>query len=346
MQNCVASVINLCNGLTLQFVRLLSFEFLLKAMTLIPKLFAAISAVYIVIRGLFLGSNQDQTTIEMNTEENCDTREEGLHGERSIKKTLMKIFKLFFLILRIIATLLFPWGSIMKHVEREHELIIIGAIIIMGAMNQIFLYCLNKKRLEWMLVCIMLSVFESISVVVLQQSYSTINFEFISIPQVYMVMSTMIFFNIPSIVGFSAGIYNLYQKNPATRLMGLILSTIGGIDVVICLMPMLWHQNIVLSITILCFKVIGLVTNQIIVRNVSDKRILVFWIAITTLDCIFAFVLFSFAKRRSYHNKVNVIGVMFLIPKLFTSISAVYIVIKGLFSGSSRNQTLIEMNTI
>ena len=43
----------------------MGFEIII-ALCLIPKLFTAISAVYIVIKGLFGRSNQEQTTIEMD----------------------------------------------------------------------------------------------------------------------------------------------------------------------------------------------------------------------------------------------------------------------------------------
>ena len=160
-------------------------------------------------------------------------------------------------------------------------------------MSHIVSYCLNMKRLKWMIFSIMLSACESISVAVLS-SYFSSRFDFISI--------SMLLLNIPTVVGFSADIYHRYRKNQETRLMGLILSVIGGIDLVIWLMPkpLLWvvpipwkqSEHMFISIVILCIiKVLGFVTNQIIARNLSDKKLLIIWIAVTIIDCMALFPL-------------------------------------------------------
>ena len=103
-------------------------------------------------------------------------------------------------------------------------------------------------------------------------------------------------------------------------------------------------KNIFTLITILGpTKVIGLLTNQIIVKNVSDIRFLIFWIAITTLDCTFPFVNITVNYYPNDAFFANMMVAWSMIPKLFTAIPAVYIVIKGLWS--NQEQTTIEMNT-
>ena len=246
----------------------------------------------------------------------------------------------------MIATVLFSFllfQSFFNYEQHSGEYNIIGVIIYVGAMNQIVLFGLNKKS-PWMILCIMLSVLESILVTVIFS---------ISASNLYLCMIAMfttIFFNFPAIAGFSADIYNRYPKNQATRLMGLILSAIGGIDLVIWLILQisLWRKrslkNIFTLITILGpTKVIGLLTNQIIVKNVSDIRFLIFWIAITTLDCIFPFVNITVNYYPNDAFFANMMVAWSMIPKLFTAIPAVYIVIKGLWS--NQEQTTIEMNT-
>ena len=44
---------------------------------------------------------------------------------------------------------------------------IINIGMIMGVINQISTYCLDMKRLKWMILCLMLSVFECMLVAVL-----------------------------------------------------------------------------------------------------------------------------------------------------------------------------------
>ena len=182
----------------------------------------------------------------------------------------------------------------------------------------------------------------------------------------------IIFVNIPTIAGLSADIYSRHQKNQANRLMGLILSTIGGIDLVIWLIILIIYNDefknsaarylhnyfadaLIKMFIIGIIKVIGVATNQIIVQNVSKKGVLIFWIAITALDCIasLAYVplflltndlLYSDARRLLYIFVFEIIIALCLIPKLLTAISAVYIVIKGLFGRSNQEQTTIEMD--
>ena len=105
----------------------------------------------------------------------------------------------------------------------------------------------------------------------------------------------IIFLNTPTIAGLSADIYSRHQKNQANRLMGLILSTIGGIDLVIWIIILIINYDkfnnsvpdaLIIMFNIGIIKVIGVATNQIIVQNVSNKRVLIFWIAITALDFI------------------------------------------------------------
>ena len=183
----------------------------------------------------------------------------------------------------------------------------------------------------------------------------------------------IIFLNIPTIAGLSADIYSGHQKNQANRLMGLILSAIGGIDLVIWIIILIINYDkfnntvsdaLIIMFSIGIIKVIGVATNQIIVQNVSNKRVLIFWIAITALDFIASlatnFSLFLIADWLYYYNyylnsdagrwglyifvKSKIIIALCLIPKLFAAISAVYIVIKGLFGGSNQEQTTIEMD--
>ena len=173
----------------------------------------------------------------------------------------------------------------------------------------------------------------------------------------------IIFLNIPTIAGLSADIYSRHQKNQANRQMGLILSTIGVIDLVIWLIILIicYHEfnNSVPDALIIMFnigiiKVIGVATNQIIVQNVSNKRVLIFWIAITALDCIASLATYipNFISydawqtfwRLRFSTEYEICIAFCLIPKLLTAISAVYIVIKGLFGRSNQEQTTIEMD--
>ena len=194
----------------------------------------------------------------------------------------------------------------------------------------------------------------------------------------------IIFLNIPTIAGLSADIYSRHQKNQANRLMGLILSTIGGIDLVIWIIILIiyydkfnnsaarylhnnFYDTLIKMFIIGIIKVIGVATNQIIVQNVSNKGVLIFWITITALDCIASLATYvplfslidwldyaewldlysdsdSVRRWRLYRMGFEIIIALCLIPKLLTAISAVYIVIKGLFGRSNQEQTTIEMD--
>ena len=93
------------------------------------------------------------------------------------------------------------------------------------------------------------------------------------------------------------------------------------------------------------------------VQNITNERSLIFWIAITVLDNIANLALYFplffdydywdnwgdwlFYQYTSGYD----IRIAFdLIPKLLSAIPAVYIVIKGLLSGSNQEQTTIEMD--
>ena len=124
-------------------------------------------------------------------------------------------------------------------------------------------------------------------------------------------------------------------------------------------------QRTIKIILISIVKFFALANNQIIVQNVSNKRTLIFWIAITVLDCIASLATYSalyllpnwfeyaewfdqpyFDDRRwrLYIIGFEIIIPLCQIPKLLTAISAVYIVIKGLFVRSNQEQTTIEMD--
>ena len=201
------------------------------------------------------------------------------------------------------------------------------------------------------------------------------------------LIMVIVFFNLPTITGLSADIYNCYQRNQANKWMGLILSTIGGIDLLIWLMLMLMLINyygdfaidsldydygytekvpknynynfsknytLIKIILINIVKFVAFVNNQIIAQNVSNKIALIFWIAITALDCIASLATYipNFISydawqtfwRLRFSTEYEICIAFCLIPKLLTAISAVYIVVKGLFGRSNQEQTTIEMD--
>ena len=143
------------------------------------------------------------------------------------------------------------------------------------------------------------------------------------------LIMVIVFFNLPTITGLSADIYNCYQRNQANKWMGLILSTIGGIDLVIWLIKLITYYgdslhygfNSTLNdygydghhedykdgnanfsknyktikiILISIVKFFALANNQIIVQNASNKRAWILWIAITVLDCIASLAFISY----------------------------------------------------
>ena len=145
---------------------------------LAPKIYAYIFC----FNQPFFRSIQNDLSKSLNTTTRDDTRLEEVHAERPKNESWKKVTKLLFLMVRIIAIVLVSYFLVTHHHELQlqfqfsllsHKIIvtIISMGLIMGAMNQMFTYCLDMKKLKWMILCLMLSVFECILVAVLSSFF-------------------------------------------------------------------------------------------------------------------------------------------------------------------------------
>ena len=108
----------------------------------------------------FFRSIQDDLPKSLNTTTRDDTRldEDGADWK--------KVPKILFLMARMIAIVLVSIFLVVPLYNQTIVTIIITGLV-MGVVNQISTYFLDMKRLKWMILCLMLSVFECMLVTVL-----------------------------------------------------------------------------------------------------------------------------------------------------------------------------------
>ena len=125
----------------------------------------------------FFRSIQDDLPKSLNTTTRDDTRLDEDRAERPKSKIWKKVPKLLFLMARVIAIVLvsiflaYPYYRSLSHHDQAIVTIIITGLV-MGVVNQVSTYFLDMKRTKWMILSLMLSVFECMLGAVLSSSFT------------------------------------------------------------------------------------------------------------------------------------------------------------------------------